>query len=166
MARCIRWMIRRDLPKVLEIEHHSYEFPWSEKQFLAALRRSRCVGIVVEGEAGEIIGFALYELHRHSLEIIDLAIHPNYRRRGIGTELVDYLKQKMVRQGRERINVFVSEDSLPAQLFLKRAGLRATEVLPGYYDEDQSDAYVMTYFQNVGQAQYLPINRISKFIDA
>lgn len=166
MARCIRWMIRRDLPRVLEIEHQSYEFPWSERQFLAALRRSRCVGLVVEDGVGQIIGFALYELHRHSLEIIDLAIHSAHRRQKVGTELIDYLKQKMARQRRDRINVFVSEDSLPAQLFLKQAGLRATQVLPQYYDEDQCDAYLMTYFQDVGKSQYLPINRISKFIDA
>ena len=43
----IRWMIRRDMPGVLEIEKLSFEYPWTEEDFIRCLRRRNCIGMVV-----------------------------------------------------------------------------------------------------------------------
>ena len=52
----IRWMIRRDMPEVLAIEHASFEFPWCEEEFLRVLRQRNCIGMVAEyGE--RVVGF-------------------------------------------------------------------------------------------------------------
>ena len=40
----IRWLIRRDMPEVMEIENRSFEFPWVEDEFLACLRQRNCIG--------------------------------------------------------------------------------------------------------------------------
>ena len=40
----IRWMIRRDMPEVLAIEHASFEYPWCEEEFLRVLRQRNCIG--------------------------------------------------------------------------------------------------------------------------
>jgi ribosomal-protein-alanine N-acetyltransferase len=40
----IRWMIRRDMPEVLEIERQSFEFSWTEEDFLCCLRQRNCIG--------------------------------------------------------------------------------------------------------------------------
>jgi len=42
----IRWMIRRDMPEVLDIESGSFEFPWSEEDFIRCLRQRNCIGMV------------------------------------------------------------------------------------------------------------------------
>lgn len=42
----IRWLIRRDMPEVMEIEKRSYEFPWTEEEFLTCLRQRNCIGTV------------------------------------------------------------------------------------------------------------------------
>ena len=34
----IRWMIRRDMPEVLDVENDGFEFPWSEDDFIRCLR--------------------------------------------------------------------------------------------------------------------------------
>ena len=44
----IRWMIRRDMPEVLDIERDSFEFPWSEEDFMRCLRQRNCIGMVAE----------------------------------------------------------------------------------------------------------------------
>jgi len=44
----IRWMIRRDMPEVLEIEDRSFEFSWSEEDFIRCLRQRNCIGMVAE----------------------------------------------------------------------------------------------------------------------
>ena len=44
----IRWMIRRDMSDVLEIENNSFEFPWFEEDFIRCLRQRNCIGMVAE----------------------------------------------------------------------------------------------------------------------
>src|SRR5271168_1726673 len=75
----IRWMIRRDMPEVLAIEHASFEFPWCEEEFLRVLRQRNCIGMVAEyGE--RVVGFMIYELHKNKLHVLDFATHPEFRR--------------------------------------------------------------------------------------
>ena len=71
----IRWMIRRDLPTVLEIEESNFEFPWTEDDFLRCLRQRNCIGMVVELD-DEIVGFMIYELHTNRLHILNFAVAP------------------------------------------------------------------------------------------
>ena len=40
----VRWMVRRDMPEVLEIEGESFDFPWSEEDFIRCLRQRDCSG--------------------------------------------------------------------------------------------------------------------------
>ena len=44
----IRWMIRRDMPEVLDVERSSFEFPWAEDDFIRCLRQRNCIGMVAE----------------------------------------------------------------------------------------------------------------------
>ena len=46
----IRWMIRRDMAGVLEIEKLGFEFSWSEEDFVRCLRQRNCIGMVCEYE--------------------------------------------------------------------------------------------------------------------
>ena len=57
----IRWMIRRDMPEVLEIEQSSFEFPWTEEDFIRCLRQRNCIGMVAEYDE-KVVGFMIYEL--------------------------------------------------------------------------------------------------------
>ena len=57
----IRWMIRRDMAEVLDIERDSFEFNWTEEDFLSCLRQRNCIGMVAEHE-GRVCGFMIYFL--------------------------------------------------------------------------------------------------------
>src|SRR5262252_9584455 len=83
----IRWMIRRDMPEVLRIENDSFEFNWTEEDFLACLRQRNCIGMVAEHE-GQVVGFMIYELHKTRLHILNFAVGPNFRRLGIGAQMI------------------------------------------------------------------------------
>ena len=52
----IRWMIRRDMSEVLEIEKSSFEFPWSEEDFIRCLRQRNCIGMVAEFDDRVVVG--------------------------------------------------------------------------------------------------------------
>ncbi len=140
----IRWMIRRDMPEVLAIEHASFEYPWCEEEFLRVLRQRNCIGMVAEhGE--RIAGFMIYELHRNKIHVLDFATHPELRRRGVGRQMVSKLAGKLSSQRRNRIALYVRETNLAAQFFFRVAGFRASEVVREHYQDSGEDAYSMHY---------------------
>jgi [ribosomal protein S18]-alanine N-acetyltransferase len=140
----IRWMIRRDMPEVLAIEQQCFEFPWYEEDFIRCLRQRNCIGMVAE--AGErVVGFMVYELHKHRLHILNFAVHEGFRRRGVGSQMARKLVSKLSCDRRSRIMLEIRETNLPAQLFFRAVGFRAVSVLRKFYEDTPEDAYLMQY---------------------
>jgi ribosomal-protein-alanine N-acetyltransferase len=140
----IRWMIRRDMPEVLAIEQSCFEYPWQEEDFVRCLRQRNCIGMVAE--AGErVIGFMVYELQKHRLHILNFAVHAQYRRRGVGTQMANKLISKLSHDRRSRIMLEIRETNLPAQLFFRTLAFRAVTVLRQFYEDTPEDAYLMQY---------------------
>ena len=140
----IRWMIRRDMPEVLAIESQSFEFPWSEEDFIRCLRQRNCIGMVAEHNE-RVVGFMIYELHKNRLHILNFAVNEQMRRRRVGTQMIRKLASKLSRERRSRIMLEIRETNLPAQLFFRAAGFRAISVLRAFYDDTPEDAYLMQY---------------------
>src|SRR5262249_8926996 len=158
----IRWMIRRDMPEVLAIEHASFEYPWCEEEFLRVLRQRNCIGMVAE--CGErIVGFMIYELHRNRIHVLDFATHPEFRRQGVGRQMVTKLVGQLSSQRRNRIALCVRETNLAAQFFFRVVGFRAVEVMREYFQDTGEDAYGMLYHLDESTLEErLPANRIAK----
>ena len=158
----IRWMIRRDMPEVLEIETRSFEFPWSEEDFIRCLRLRNCIGMVAEHDQC-VVGFMIYELHKTRLHVLNFAVNVKSRRLGVGNQMVEKLISKLSPQRRKRILLEVRETNLAAQLFFRSAGFRATTVLRDFYEDTTEDAYLMAYHYRSKEAQeFLPTNRIAR----
>lgn len=160
----IRWMIRRDMPEVLRIEEISSDYPWCEEDFLRCLRQRNCIGMVTEKDE-KVAGFMIYELHKSKLYILDFAVHPNYRRQGVGRQMVEKLLGKLFDQRRTRLTVNVRETNLDAQFFFKACGFRATDVWRRFHEDSGEDAYLMEYRLEsvVADGRFTPANRISQF---
>ena len=158
----IRWMIRRDMPEVLAIEHASFEFPWCEEEFLRVLRQRNCIGMVAEyGE--RVVGFMIYELHKNKLHVLDFATHPEFRRQGVGHQMIGKLVGKLSSHRRTRIALYVRETNLASQLFYRVQGFRAIEVAREHYQDTGEDAFVMQYlFDESVLDEPMVTNRISK----
>lgn len=140
----IRWMSRRDMPEVLDIESKSFESPWIEEDFFRCLRQRNVIGMVAEHRE-KILGYMIYELHKKSLEILNFAIFPGVRRQGVGTAMVRKLIGKLTSHNRSKITINVRESNLPAQLFFKSQDFRAEKVLRRCYQDTEEDAYVFKY---------------------
>jgi ribosomal-protein-alanine N-acetyltransferase len=160
----IRWMIRRDMPEVLQTEQQSFEYAWTEEDFLRCLRQRNCIGMVAE-QGEKVVGFMIYELHKAKLHILNFAVHPAWRRCGVGGQMVAKLISKLSSHRRTRITLEVRETNLPAQLFFSKQGFRAVRVLRGYYEDSGEDAFVMQYqFANdLGDDAEEAVNRIAQF---
>ena len=140
----VRWMIRRDMAEVLEVEQEAFEFPWSDEDFTRCMRQRNCIGMVAE-MADSVVAFMIYELHRSRLHVLNFAVRRSHRRLGIGTQMMEKLTGKLTPERRSRIVLEVRERNLPAQLFFRSLGYRATSVLKDFYQDTTEDAYLMQY---------------------
>ena len=140
----IRWMIRRDMAAVLDIEQQSFEFPWSEEEFVRCLRQRNCIGMVAERDT-TVAGFMIYELHKNRLHLLNFAVAHTMRRSGVGTSMVEKLSSKLTADRRNRIMLEVRETNLDAQIFFRERGFRAISVLRSFYEDSPEDAYLMQY---------------------
>jgi len=132
------------MPMVLAIESESFEFSWTEADFIRCLRQRNCIGMVAEHN-DMVVGFMIYELHKERLHILNFAVNERFRRQGVGTQMIDKLIGKLSHDRRNRIMLEVRESNLDAQLFFKRLGFRAISVLRDFFDDSPEDAYLMQF---------------------
>lgn len=158
----IRWLIRRDMEEVLAIERGSFEFPWTEEEFLCCLRQRNCIGTVAELDH-KIVGFMIYELHQSMLRILNFAVSPDQRREGVGRQMVQRLIDKLSQQRRREIVLEVRETNLAAQMFFGSCNFRALSVLRNHYDDTLEDAYYMRYSLKDSSEAYKPSNRLRDY---
>lgn len=142
VAQCIhvRWMIRRDMQRVLEIQDQCYDWPWSEAEFRGFLKSRYIIGMVAEIE-DQIVGYMVYELRRRSLDVLALAVDPGCRRCGVGRAMVDKLKSKLGADRRWFLRFEVEDRALDAHLFLRSMGCRAYRVVRDAHEDPSVDMY-------------------------
>lgn len=151
------------------IEQRSFFSPWTWREFHTCVKRRHVMGIlslVVEQHSGETVpaGFLVYECNRRekSLDILRFAVDPSYRRRGIGAELINNVKEHLTSKFK-RVTVDVPETFLGAQKFFRRQGFVATSVLRDWFDNE--DAYHMRFSLNAAEdlviGKYHPLTRFS-----
>jgi len=141
----IRWMVRSDLDSVVAIEKDLYDYPWSQQEFLIALRQRNCIGMVAERNE-EVVGYMVYELHKTRIELLNFAVRARSQRLGVGSALIEKLKSKLVYERRNKISLELRERNLDGQLFFRQAGFLCTSILHGWYAvEEESVAYRMQF---------------------
>lgn len=155
------------MAEVLKIERESFEFHWTEEDFLCCLRQRNCIGMVAEQD-NHVVGFMIYELYKSKLHVLNFAVAPALRRAGIGSQMIEKLINKLSQQRRKQISLHVRETNLPAQLFFQHHSFRATCVLRDHYKDTCEDAYVMQYALEGPDEEgaFETTNRIAKFEDA
>jgi [ribosomal protein S18]-alanine N-acetyltransferase len=140
----IRWMVRRELFDVLAIEAAGFAFPLTEEAMLSLLRQRNCIGMVAEHNE-KVIGFMIYELHKAKLHVLNFAVHPDYRRQGVGRQVVAMLARKLSSHRRTRLTAVLADHNLAGHLFFRACGFRSVRVLRDYFTTPPADGYLMRY---------------------
>lgn len=142
-----------DMTEIVKIENASFDYPWTEEE-LNRSRRHRDVGTMVARYRNIVLGFMFYKLNRTSIEILNFAVHPDFRRRGVGTQMVAKLLAKINRPlgRREFLSLTIRESNLDGQLFFRECGFQAVGVFRNYYEETDDSAYRMVVMSR-GQAE-------------
>lgn len=91
----VRWMIRADIPEVLEIERKAFgDESWGESTVIEHLRTRNCIAMVATINQ-TIVGYMFYTLNKHHLVLFRLAVDPDCQRRGYGRVLMERLQSKL-----------------------------------------------------------------------
>jgi len=144
----IRWMIKRDMEQVMRIEASSFREPWTRADFERRMHNRHVIAKVIATD-DNIVGYLVYELHRHYVQILNLAVDPYRRLQGIGRRLIDDQKTK-IRQDTLRRCLWadVFGNNIPAQQFLNACGFACAEIWEDawcYDDGTEDDVYRFVY---------------------
>ena len=140
----IRPMIRRDLLSALDIEQQTTIRPWDDKDFREYMKHRYNQGWVAEYRE-KVLGFMLYQDMSPKSEYIitELAVHPSFHRRGVGTALIEQLIDNMMNRNIGKLTYYAIEDNLAAQLFLSSNEFRAVKIHKNFYSDIDDDVYEM-----------------------
>jgi ribosomal-protein-alanine N-acetyltransferase len=106
-----------------------------------------CGGLVAEGRRQRIVGYLLFHLDIETWEVrlCQVAVHPDHRRRGIGSRLVRWIAAHTPPDSGIVIRTGVNERNLAAQLFLRANRFRADSIRPAAASGGAEDLYLFVF---------------------
>ena len=134
----------RDLNAIEEIERTSYPTPWSRSMFAGELAKpsSICLG-AIESEKDELVGYLIISRYVDAWHVMNIAVAPAYRRRGIARNLMERLFEVTSRDARRGYTLEVRVSNEAAIRLYEGLGFKTRGIRRGYYTDNREDALVM-----------------------
>jgi|SRR3989344_6515599 len=102
---------------------------------------------------GQVVGFAIYKLYPGRIHLFIVAVHPDWRRKGIGSRMLEMIITKLNLKKPLITMEEVRDGNLGFHLFLRdfrkkigKSGFIATKVIWGFFEDTGEDAYVFKFF--------------------
>jgi [ribosomal protein S18]-alanine N-acetyltransferase len=138
----IRSAVPADATGLVAIERRAFSDPWSEASFREALASPWTFGLLAEtgrGMAGYLIGREV----AGTGEVLNLAVAPEFRRRGIGGALLEAGLAALRRRKVDEVFLEVRESNIEAQALYVGHGFRPVGQRAAYYRNPREDALVL-----------------------
>ena len=142
VALNIRALDLADLNAIERIEQRAYPTPWSRSMFASELAKptSICLGAF---EGDDLVGYVVNSRYVDAWHVMNVAVDPDVRRRGVATALLEHLFE--LTQDDERrgytLEVRISNDG--AIRLYERLGFEPRGIRRGYYTDNREDALIM-----------------------
>jgi ribosomal-protein-alanine N-acetyltransferase len=156
MTTSIRTLGYSDLPQVIAIERRSFPTPWSLAMFVLELSKPSgvCLAAVEDGSgAGRretVLGYLVCSRYDRVWHLMNVAVDPGVRRRGLGTMLLDEMLERAGRD--EAYTLEVRTSNSPAIALYERFGFRPAGMRTRYYADTGEDALIMWRTADAGAA--------------
>jgi [ribosomal protein S18]-alanine N-acetyltransferase len=136
----VRRLVYSDLPMVLAIERRAFETPWSLAMFVLELSKPSGICLAIS-DGGGLTGYLICSRYADVWHLMNIAVMPEQRRRGIARRLLERLFEEAGPNARYTLEVRTSNHGAIAmyeQLGFRRAGHRRR-----YYHDTGEDALIM-----------------------
>lgn len=135
-------MYFEDIPEVESIERLSFSMPWSKTSFRSEIySRYSITRIAVLN--GVIVGYICARHVADECHLLNLAVHPDYRRRGIAKMLLDNVIQELKKEGCRFFYLEVRSSNYAARKLYEKFGFNMVGIRKGYYVNPVEDAVIM-----------------------
>jgi ribosomal-protein-alanine N-acetyltransferase len=140
----IRPLQLRDLSAIEEIERTSYPTPWSRSMFAGELAKPSSISLgAFEPDTRKLLGFLIISRYVDAWHVMNLAVAPEHRRKGIATSLLERLFELTAGEGRRGYTLEVRISNDVAIRLYEQAGFKARGIRRGYYTDNREDALIM-----------------------
>ena len=131
-----------DAAHAAEIERMIFTMPWSEKGFRSSIESpdTEYLGVWTENEMVAYCGF-LQSLDE--ADITNVAVHPDYRQRGIAYAMLKELMEKGKKRGVERYTLEVRAGNAAAIHLYEKLGFVSAGIRKNFYEKPKEDAMIM-----------------------
>lgn len=135
-------MTRADLNAVLDIERRSFEQPYS-REILAQELKIKAAHLRVATYRQKVIGYIDFWLVHDEMELISIAVHPSFTRRGVGEGLMREMLRFAGQNEARVLFLDVRRSNEKAQRLYEKFGFEKAGVRRRYYSDNQEDAIIM-----------------------
>ena len=149
----IRRLAYADLPQVIGIERRAFPTPWSLAMFVLELSKPAGVCLAAVDDDEELTGYLVCSRFEDAWHLMNIAVDPLGRRRGIGTVLLAELLEQVGPEARLTLEVRTSNAAAIA--LYERFGFRSAGVRRRYYQDNGEDALIM--WRRVGGDEFVPV---------
>ena len=141
----VRKMTVQDVPIIAQLDRMSFSLPWPESSFryeVTENRASRC--FVAETEDKKVVAMVVSWIVVDELHIATIATHPDFRRQGVGSQILTAALEDGRKAGVHKAFLEVRERNEAAQAMYRKFGFEITGRRPRYYKDNGEDAILMT----------------------
>ncbi len=131
-----------DIDEMMAIERTSFTSPWSSRFFHEEIQVTYAKSLLAEIQR-QIVGYIIFWQLPKEVDIHNLAVHPAFRRQGIGRRLLSAAIEKAKGEGAERVTLEVRKSNQAAQNLYHSLGFQDRGIRKGYYSDDGEDALIM-----------------------
>ena len=128
--------------QIAQLEKLCFSDPWSESSIAYELRNRLSYWLVAEDE-GVVVGYIGSQMVFPESDIMNVAVHPQHRRLGIGEILVETLIRHLVNLGCESLTLEVRVSNEPAIALYEKLGFAQVGLRRNYYRNPKEDAMIM-----------------------
>ena len=128
--------------QVAALEKLCFSDPWSENSVASELNNPLSLWLVaVDGD--RVAGYVGSQTVMDESDMMNLAVHPDYRCQGIGSRLVDELIKELKKKGSQRLTLEVRVSNEPAKRLYDELGFSEIAVRKRYYSHPKEDALIL-----------------------
>ena len=128
--------------QVAALEKLCFSDPWSENSVASELNNPLALWLVaLDGE--RLAGYVGSQTVMDESDMMNLAVHPDYRCQGIGSRLVDELIKELKKIGSQRLTLEVRVSNEPAKRLYDELGFSEIAVRKRYYSHPKEDALIL-----------------------
>lgn len=130
------------IAQIAALERECFSDPWSENSIASELSNDLSLWLVDECE-GQVVGYIGSQSVPPESDVMNLAVAPAYRKRGIGRALMLALMQALREKEMESLTLEVREGNAPAIALYTKLGFRQVGKRPRYYVNPTEDALIL-----------------------